>query len=176
MTSFSSIRKITMKQTCFTILAVLCVCSGAVLYSGCGSVDMITTRSQLRDPAETGEIIILTKDGMQYTLENYTVSDSMLAGEGTLGVHDLQVPYKGILPLSDISYIQTSNAGSGRAFLETGMAVFVAGIALSLIGSNSNLIAQENITNGYIYSGLQASCPFVYTFDGSEYHFESETF
>ena len=150
------------------ILSAILVCAIFFLHGGCASRKMITRRSQLA--VGTGRITVLAKDGSLYELHQFQLQDSLLIGTGHLKEGYRHTPFSGQLNLSDIDYILAHETDILKGLLAIGAGVVVGGMALSVLGEETGLSFRS--TTGVLY----ASCPFVYTYDGTDYHFESETF
>ena len=147
---------------------------GLTLY-GCTTDAVITRRSQMSDPLETGDLIILMKDGTRYDLNNYRLTDSLLVGAGFQGVAG--TAFRGELKLKEISHICSRNSSFFKSLVAIGVVAGFVGLSASYLDRRSGL--QVNEVDGY-YSpyrgGGTMSCPFIYSWDGTKYRFQSETF
>lgn len=158
-----------------SVLAALFASVLVLLWYGCTTTEIITRRSQLSNPIETGRITVLTKDSTQYKLDNYVVAETLLIGNGTEEKGGKIDRFNGHLRLSDIRYVQASSTDIFKTLIAAGVAVFFTETAISYLGASQGLSVGE--TQRTYYPPIEpGSCPFVYTYDGVEYHFESETF
>jgi len=170
-----------MKQSYIFIAISLC-CISAVMYIGCTLPHTITEKAELRDPETTGTIIVLTKNGDQYVFDNYHLADSILTGDGSIQKNNTysvtyNVPCHASIRLNEITYIETQSLSNAPIFVAVGVCAFVGGYSLSLLGTNSKLSLNRHVSSIPFGIGSESgSCPFVYTYDGNHYHFESETF
>lgn len=152
------------KMTILPTLLLLMAC--LVTGDGCTSTSKITRSSELANPLETGEITVLTTTGSRFDLTNYRVTDSTLVAAGTLAGEN-PVNFSGEIRWSDISYIQTTRFSLLKSVLTLG----IIGFGASAFGKDFT-VDQKTTYHG----PTGGSCPFVYTYDGTDYHLESETF
>ena len=151
---------------------------GCFLLGGCTTYAPITRKSQLANPDMTGEIVVLTRDGTKYRFKNYLLKDSVLLGGGYIE-SDSMKDFSGNLALSDIAYIQKQQPSSSKTIIGVGAVtafVIMAGVQL---GESSQGTLSTNLAYHYpiTYGGSgHGSCPYIYSWDGVSYHFESETF
>ncbi len=150
---------------------------GCLLLGGCTKYESITRRSQLANPDLTGDIVVLTHDGTKFRFKNYLLMDSVLLGGGFIHIEsDSMKAFSGNLALSDIAYIQKKQPSSGKTIVGVGAVAAFVIMARVELGESSTGSLSVGLTyhSPYHYSG--GSCPYIYSWDGSSYHFESETF
>lgn len=151
------------------------VVASFLLYAGCyDSVEL--TKQQLLQSNGQSNISVVTKLCRKYEFKKgrYCIQGDSLYG---VGVQKFTPPFndqtfRDPIALSDILLIETSEFSAGKTILLAGgIALAVAGvIALNNGGSESAPPPPPPPTGG------KFSCPFIYTYDGAAYHFESETF
>jgi hypothetical protein len=145
----------------------------------CTIIKDVNKISQLKNPIETGEIKIITKDGVEYTLNNYHLEDTILYANGfymqkaETYPFDRIRPFNGNLNLSNISYIYTKNGSFWKTFAGFGIAVFILGSSVDIIGELHSSSLQVTAYKGTY--NPKGSCPAVYSWDGSREYYESET-
>ena len=151
------------------ILGLAFVAASSVLYNGCTTTEKITHRYQLANPVETGSITVLTKDTIQYELENYRLTDSLLIGKGTSEKSGRRLFFDGTIRISDIVYIQARGTSFWKGLLVAG-AVGIFGItAISSLSGADQLYVKEIISGG-------SSCPYIYSWNGDRYVLDAEAF
>lgn len=132
----------------------------------------------------SGEMDILTKDGVKYKLKNAwvqktTSSNKVQAVHGTgyrfLGDGSSE-PFRGSIALNDISLVQISRKNRTSILLGvTAVGILLAKNAeMTSLGFGSKSGGYVRIS--YPISDGGGSCPLIYTFDGERFRFESETF
>ena len=86
-----------------------------------------------------------------------------------------QIEFNDKFVLSDVSYMYTKNNSTWKTLAACGIAVFIIGSEIDIAGEMSAHSFQVNDARGtyYPYSG---SCPTVFTSDGKNEFYESETF
>ncbi len=165
-------RKFAMKQKIVS-------CSLAVsflFYAGCYDSVELTKESLIQSHGQS-DISVVTRSCRRYEFKkgNYSISGDSLFG---VGIQKLSPPFKDVpfqdpIGLSDIVVIETREFNTGKTILLAGgIALGVAGIIAVSNGGNESAPPPPPPS----YTGGKFSCPFIYTFDGSKYHFESETF
>ena len=147
------------------------------LNGGCTSVTNITHRSQLANSVTTGEITVLTKDGVTYRLRNYALTDSLLTGTSIAEKNGVKVARLQTLKLADIKCIRTENSSFFKTVVAVGATTFFAGTALSYLGGNEGFSVNEVYKYYSPYGGGGGtSCPYVYSWNGKRYVLDAEAF
>lgn len=156
---------------------ISCLLAASFLfYAGCyDSVEL--TKERLLQSHGQSDISVVTRSCRRYEFKkgNYNISGDSLFG---VGIQKLTPPFKDVpfrdpIGLSDIVVIETREFNTGKTILLAGgIALGVAGIIAISNGGNESAPPPPPPSN----TGGKFSCPFIYTFDGSKYHFESETF
>lgn len=151
-------------------LVDFCVC--AMLFYSCTTSVPILDSGQLEEHGRTGNIHVLTKDGTLYRLQSYVLTDSLIVGEGTIDKNKASQPFSGSIKFSEIAAIEADNIHAVKTF------VMIAAVTTMAILISPSFRSQPNLESGVTIDEHWnfRSCPFVYTYDGERYHFESETF
>ncbi len=153
--------------SCVLIISLL-------LYVGCYNSETLT-KQELTAMDREAAITVFTKEQRRIVFEagKYSLIGDTLWGMGAENVAlSINKPFRGPIPLSHIVVIEVKEFSAVKTM------VFVGGVGLAVAG----LIAAANSSSKSSppppppSGGTKFSCPFIYTFDGSEYHFESETF
>jgi phage FluMu protein gp41 len=154
-------------------------CFVLLLLQGCTSVERIDKRSQLISALSKGRVTVLTKDGTQYELDNCHLQDSSIFGNGSVMQNSESKRFLGDLPFSSIDYIECQSFDFGKTLLAVGVSTFFVLKARSGIETGAGVSVDEAVLTYYpprSGGGGIGSCPFIYSYDGSSYHLESETF
>ncbi len=156
--------KVFMKRKVLFILVV-----SLISLSGChDSVQLTRDRFIAQKPH--GSVVILTNDMKYYQFQEnaYWFTNDSLKGTGTLTQNGHISTFAGSIPLADIEMIETEELNTTKTVL------CVLGVTAAVVVTAAMVIA---IAFAHaIGEAADRSCPFVYTFDGSNFHFESETF
>lgn len=135
------------------------------------------TKEEFVGSGKRSAIVVQTRLSRRYAFrkDQYWFSGDSLTGIGVQQNRGpiMDTPFRGSLALSDITLIEAQEFNAGKTvLLAGGIGLAVAGIiALNNAGKESSPPPPPPPGNG-----TKFSCPFIYTFDGSAYHFESETF
>lgn len=139
-------------------------------YIGCYSTETVP-KQELAAKQIQGDITVIMKDRMRFVFGDgkYSISSDSLSGIGGRKTADyfVDLPFQGSLALADIMFIE-------RKEFSTGKTILLAGAAVGLVALIASSSPPSSGFGGTLGGGM--SCPFIYTYDGSEYHFESETF
>jgi len=157
-------------KTRLKIVAILLL-STSLLISGCLTYTTLIPPTSLVTE-EPGPMNVLMNDGTIYKLEYARVLLTELQGHGEK--YPIEGPkeyFSGNIPLSDIAIVQTVKPDKAGSLLAYGTIGILALATLNAAGGSGNLSGSAQIH--YPPSG---SCPFVFSFDGADYRFESETF
>ena len=157
-----------------TITKLLAIISILILNS-CFSVKEILTFKDLAEAREDGEIQIVTGDTTVYYVDNFTFSDSSINIRGIKKKSDLQNEYNGSLDFNDIAHIQSVNSNTLQNLAFLGANVLLISNGVSIISDPSTIEAVIEI----VYpggSGGGGSCPYIYSWNGSNYNLEGEAF
>ncbi|MCI0330298.1 MAG: hypothetical protein L0196_05010 [candidate division Zixibacteria bacterium] len=151
------------------------------LHSGCSSTKEFTRRPEPKT-VPASPLSVLTKDGGLYRVKNYRFADSLFWAAGALEKDGKIRPFEGRLALGDIDYVQAKNNwGAGKILLATGAAVIFSAVAISYLNKGSDGFSVQEVHGTYYPPSSGGgdgwySCPFIYSYDGGQYHLESETF
>jgi hypothetical protein len=119
-------------------------------------------------------IEILGNDGTLYRISNGYISASAILGNGIRFPADGNPhEFSGEIPFSEIMLVQTSQPDLMKTLLIYGTVAFMSVYGQNIFDTSTNSMLYASV---HYPGGGDSSCPFVFTFDGEEYHFESETF
>ena len=130
------------------------------------------------DPIEVLPVRVLTKDSTFYELMQYQLAGSTLYGSGFSERSGAKKYFDGYLQLSDVDYVEVDPGWTGgkTLLLLVGILAF-SSVAIAYAEGSRNDFTFD-VKTGFVGppGGGGESCPFFYTYDGEEYHFESESF
>jgi len=145
------------------------------LLASCVSTNTITRRSQIGDPRSTGILEVNMLDSSKYLLSNYTLGDSAISGSGQY-INSSRIDYfSGEIELSKILSINAQNTSFIKSFISAGvLCVVVPYVLATLVEPRGTTITQT--TKRVVPPPNNGSCPYLYSFNGSEYVLEGEAF
>jgi hypothetical protein len=146
-----------------------------LFYLGCYNTTRLT-KEELAVKDRLPDISVVTNDGKKYEFEErkYHIFNDSLTG---FGVQKLRPPlsdirFRGSIPLDSICVIEMKELSPAKSvLLAGGVGLAVAGI-IALSNGGKESAPPPPPSSG----GMKMSCPFIYSYDGSEYYLESETF
>ena len=152
---------------------VSCVLIASFLsYIGCHTTETLTGE-KIGAMDGQADITVVMKNRNQFVFEagKYNLSADSLSGIGfRKTVQFPEIPFQGSLPRADIALIEAKEFSTGKTIL------FAGAFGLAIAGVIAAANSSDPPPPPPPPPGGRSSCPFIYTFDGSEYHFESETF
>jgi hypothetical protein len=151
----------------FTLITLL------LLISSCRNVKEIKTYEQLR-ASQGKQLQIVTSDSAIYYTSKFTVWQNLIEINGTRSKGSENKSWFGEIPFKDIVYIRTGNEEILPPFLIAGITVVYFFQDIDFITTPSGV--NSEVKYAVPYSGGGGSCPFVYSWDGSKYTIEGETF
>ncbi|MEW6051114.1 MAG: hypothetical protein AB1644_08665 [Candidatus Zixiibacteriota bacterium] len=162
--------------------AKMCIASATLaalivagLVSGCIHTLQAVPASRLRQ-TDSGKMELLMKDGTTYRLDRGTVTAKRITGYGLRFPHDSAGKFfSGSIPISDVSIVQTNKIDPAVNLLAWGCIGFLTASAAQSLGSGSFGVVGVEISYP-VSGGGGGSCPYVFSYDGKSYQFESETF
>lgn len=140
-----------------------------ILLNSCVFNSEISTYNDLAKEKTKGKIQIVTTDTTVYITESYSYNDSSISMIGSKRKYDFQSSYEGKLPFKDISYIQTKEEYFYPTLAYLGLNIF-------LIGNGVTMLSAVNGIEPIIIYSSGGSCPYIYSWNGREYHLEGEAF
>lgn len=155
---------------CFGIFIPLLIVSGSVI-TGCYSTSQVETKQELLFlSVDDNPIRLLTTDSKIYSFKQFTYTDSTISGEGIRIEGRTEEVFEGSLRFDEIVFIERLEQNNWQAFWIVPMAVGIAyGLPMLLESSFLDVrILLPSQTNG--------SCPYIYSFDGSDFVLEGEAF
>jgi hypothetical protein len=132
----------------------------------------ITIRTDLaRQIAEQRPLILITRDGSEYWLVGYELTDSTLWCKGYQTAPSEQ-EFDGRIPLDSVEYLYLKQGDFFKSVVFAALTGSVVSLAVTALQDNQiGLVARDIIR----YPPTK-SCPFVYAYDGTQFTFASETF
>lgn len=146
-----------------------------LIINSCYSVKEISTYKDLAEARKDGEIQIVTRDTSVYYVDKFTYSDSSINIRGVKKKSDNQTEFKGNIYFKDIAYIQYLNSNFMRGVLLLGATGVIIGYGAPILAASPGIEALVKI----VYPagpGGGGSCPYIYSWDGSDYKLEGEAF
>ncbi len=141
--------------------------------SGCSYLNTyreITKRSDLSPRVDQQPLIVITRDGSEYRLDDYRLQESTLVCSRPLSSPD-DVWLGGEIPLDSIEYIYLKEGDFFKSVVFAGLVGSVLGLGGTALEPRTGLETHDQITYPPTHS-----CPFIYAFDGSGFVLTSETF
>jgi hypothetical protein len=135
------------------ILKTICWTLIISYFAGCTTTEVVTYKTQLNNPDETGKLNILTKDSTEYVLDNYALKDSLLTGSGIIIKKGLEKEFRGTININDIVRVEGEKTSIGIALLGLG----VAGLFLIAYLNNANVGDSGNNIKIY-FTGSGGGC------------------
>ncbi|NGP75286.1 hypothetical protein G3570_01465 [Balneolaceae bacterium YR4-1] len=136
------------------------------LIISCSSSREVTSYSELADARFSEDPIrVLTVGSDYYTFETFTYNDSTISGEGTREVGYSEESFEGSIYFDDIAFIERLKTNGWKG-------VWLVPAVFNIAGGVYSLMQPPNFN----ITRPEGSCPFLYAFDGSEYHLEAEAF
>lgn len=162
-----------MKKLMVMITAVLLVFISA---SGCLRYKEYVPPEKLKK-SDSGAMDVLTKDGTVYKLKKAFVSPKSITGHGMKFIDDnnTSVYFSGTIAIEDISLVQSHKKDKFGSLLASGVIGFLV-INSMTDDTQSSGVRVDISYPSYGGGWLGGSCPYIFTFDGDDYRFESETF
>jgi len=138
----------------------------AVLLSGCYSSSQTTRFDELEKAKEKEyPIRALTVDSTLYTFDSFSFTYSTISGEGRKKWDNSIEEFKGTLNFSDIVFVERLKSNNWKAFWIIPMSLAVMGGVVQLSEPSELYIHRPG-----------GSCPFVSSYNGSEFVMEAEAF
>jgi hypothetical protein len=162
------------KMNRHSVKLILLLTAGMTLFVGCFSSKYMIPPTDLRK-SDSGPMAVLTLDGTIYDLDRGVVGTTSVDGEGIRysveGAADVSL---WSIPISEIELVETGRIDVMKHWLITGSIVALAVAAGIATGAPGDATGESDVHDPNVPNF--GSCPFVFTFDGEKYHFESETF
>ena len=138
----------------------------------CRSIQEISTFKDLSEEVTDGDLQIVTRDTTVYYVNKFNYTDSTINISGETFKNDVRVSYEGTLFFKDIAYIQTTSSSMFKTLVFVGATGFLVYSGASLLQESSGI---ETIVK-IVYPAGDASCPFIYAWEGSKYNLQGEAF
>ncbi|NOX64668.1 MAG: hypothetical protein GXO85_02445 [Chlorobi bacterium] len=158
-----------MKKLKFIMIIV-----SVLFFYSCQTVDQISTFNDLSELEQDDELQIITIDSTVYYADSFTYTDSTIKIIGTKNLRNEESNFIGELNFSDIAYIQAEGVSTWKTLgfiAATGVIVFNG---VSYLDSRATL--SPNLEIYYPHGGGYGSCPFIYSWNGTEFQLEGEAF
>lgn len=132
----------------------------------CSSSRPVKTQNELTEARYSGDPIrILTEDSNYYTFDSFSYDDSTITGVWSRGFGKSEEIFEESLYFEDIVFIERLKTNNWKGLWLVPATISLAGGVVSLMQPSNFEITRP-----------EGSCPFLYAFDGSEYHLEAEAF
>jgi hypothetical protein len=139
---------------------------------GCMHTSTYRPVGTLQPKADAGQMEVLLRNGAIYQLNGCSVGATSIAGLGWKYSLGNVTWFDGSIPLSEIALVKTTGRDNLSSLLLYGAIGVMIGTTIAATTDDEGLKINALVT--YPYTGW--SCPYVFSYDGREYHFESETF
>ena len=155
-----------MKAQTYRLLNVVLTIT-LILSSGCYSTRKVSRFADLKD-AEYGKesVRALTSNSALYTFNSFTFTDSTITGNGSVKIKGETKDFEGTLRFSDILFLERYKLNYWQTLWIVPMTIAV-GFGVSALLEPSKLELTRPV---------EGSCPFIYSYNGSEYRLEAEAF
>ena len=140
-----------------------------LIFYSCTNVSEISTYYDLQENLNKN-IQIVGTDTSIYYVNNFTFSDSTISINAVKVKNNVKCNFEGELMFQNISYIQTYETSTWSTLAYAGINVFLISNAL---GSFSTAIKLEPNLH---FSYGEGSCPYIYSWNGSDFKLEGEAF
>lgn len=138
-----------------------------ILFSGCYSSSHTVKFYELHEAEHKNEKIrALTKDSTVFTFNKFSFTDSTLMGNGYKKKKGSSEDFDTTLSFSNIIFIERRKTNNWKIVWLIPAAIAV-GAGISYLGEPSEFDIRRPI---------EGSCPYIYSFDGSDYALEGEAF
>lgn len=147
--------------------AVCCASGCSYLYT----YREIARRSELTQQKEQRPLVVITRDGSEYRLGGYELTDSTLkcAGRQTAPIEQ---EFAGQIRLDSVEYLYLKEGDFFKSVVFAALTGSVVSLATTALQDRDiGLVAHD-----VIRYPTPKSCPFVYAYDGTGFTFSSETF
>ena len=138
-----------------------------ILFSGCFTSSITTEYNELHEAVKKNEKIrALTTDSTVFTFDKFSFTDSTLTGNGNQKKKGSSESFDTTLAFSNIIFIERLKTNNWKI-------VWLIPAAIA-VGSGISYLSQP--TEFDIRRPVEGSCPYIYSFDGSNYALEGEAF
>jgi hypothetical protein len=156
----------------------LWVAAGVVALLGASGCSYLYTHREITQRTDLSQqimqqrqLILITRDGSEYELVGYELTDSTLYCKGRQTAPAEQ-GFTGQICLDSIDYLYLKEGDFFKSVVFAGLTGSVVSLAATALQDRSaGLVARDIIS----YPPTK-SCPYVYAYDGTRFKFSSETF
>jgi len=154
--------KINIKKIVSALILLFIIITGGCIPSS----KTVTKVEELQDAQIHNQPIrLLTTDSKTYTLDQFSINNESISGSGHVNDGDVEKSFNGDLPFSDIIFIERLKPSFWQGF-------WIVPASLGVGAGLASLLQPQEFT----IERVSGSCPFIYSYDGSEYHLEAEAF
>jgi hypothetical protein len=152
----------------YRALAIACI---VALLAGCHK--MVTVHPGSYHNQRVGnKAIVVTKEGVMYDYKSFQINHDYFIGRGGR-TKATRSPAPSRIPLADIGVLRVQKLDAAKTALLAGT-ITAATVGIVVLATRNN--GSNSPPPAPTSPGLNYSCPYIFSFDGQSYHFDSETF